>query len=223
MMSAKSFSELLQENYRKVEETNERLRIEYEKNHDQKVFEQYFMSELLPPIEDFTNAIRLLRANFCYGVNTDLLIVGAENIYYWTHEENDFLKILNVLYPHLSEEQKAIVCYQNAEDFACRNENYQDDPRYEAFLRQSIAFDVPFVYNRRALARICKDPTEAKTLYREAISQVRQAIARDEELPWSLQEEDLHPRGYIENLILGVSISKSFVEDMKKEMEELET
>ncbi len=204
---------------------NKALREEYERTHNQDVFRQYFMSEINAPFEDFDNAFRLVRENYAYCIHTDILVICAETVIWWyASEENEFLDLLNNLYCHMKDEQKAIICYLNGYHIGrqiqfkkVQGPDYLQQQR--SWLERSIAFNVPFVNNRVALARI-SDHELAQQLFRDAIENalITKEPEKENQLPSGDDPNDwLNPKCYIEELITGTALSQEFIYDLKKE------
>ena len=204
---------------------NKALREEYERTHNQDVFRQYFMSEINAPFEDYDNAFRLVRENVSYGIHTDILMICAELVIWWyASAENEFLDLLNILYRYMQDEQKAIICYLNGYHLERQIELKKDQgpnclQEQRSWLERSIAFNVPFVNNRVALARI-SNPELAQQLFRDAIENalITKEPEKEKQLPSGDDPNDwLNPKCYIEELITGTARSQESIDYLKKE------
>ncbi len=205
-----------------VEELNEHLRDAYAKTPSMENLERYVMSELLDPIEDFRNAVRIIEQNYSEAVSDSLLMVGAHCASYWPPSaQNALLLALNRRYLSLSERDKAIVCYLNAYQIQATYPDYRKNEMYRRFLLDSMKYSGPFVNNRIALAEIVSKE-EAKALYGEAVKNVTH-VSDMEELKALPDEFWLDPQYYIDEFILGTSIAEDFYEELCKKAERSHT
>ena len=180
-------------------------------------FEKYVMSELLSPIEDYPNYIRLIRDNYSRFVSISLLIIGAELIQGWTDDDNEMLAILNNMYQFLPQKEKAIVCYLNATELITRGSRYPGDAEEQEKeikkdLLKSMEYNVPFANNRIQLARI-SDPNTAQQLYREAAENIQETVTLHMIQKMSI-EEFIDPDRYISEFILGTTTSEDMYKDL---------
>ncbi len=180
-------------------------------------FEKYVMSELLSPIEDYPNYIRLIRENYCRFISVPLLIIGAELIQGWTDDDNEMLVILNNMYSFLPQKEKAIICYLNATELIMRGHRYPGDAEEQKKeikknLLKSIEYDVPFANNRIQLAKI-SDSNTARKLYREAADNIQETFTSCSAQKTPI-EKFIDPDNYIREFILGITISEESNSDL---------
>lgn len=124
-------------------EYNSILHREYEKTRNIHVLEKYVVSETLSPIEDYGNAVRIIRENYRNAVSCRLLIIGAHIVSKWCFDDNhnDFLNLLNEMYPFLPAAEKGIISFLNAHHIRFRDrDHYQECPEYEPLLLKSIYY-----------------------------------------------------------------------------------
>lgn len=202
---------------------NEAFRHEYEQTGNIEALGKYIISETIPPIEDFQNAVNIIRSNYCRLTNSTLLIVGAHLFSEWLFEKdhNELLEILNCMYQFLPLKEKAIVSFLNANHLRQRDKNYRTNPEYEKQLLASLADGIPFVYNRVSLAELYTG-SAAKQMYEDALRNVIK-VSSLEECQQMSTEQFLEPKAYINEHILGTHISsvnyKVIIETMKKRLE----
>lgn len=194
-----------------VVECNTKLREEYEKTHSIDVLERYVLSETLAPIEDYENAVRLIRESYEHAVSCNLMIIGAFLCSEWCFgdTDNDPLHILNEMYPQLSPQKKGIVSFLNAHEIYFRDQShYRTNPQYERLLRQSIDENPHCVRSRAYLAELCSESSRAtaRALYEDAIAHILEVLSA-EKLKKMRIEDFLQPKAFIQEHILGTHIS----------------
>lgn len=167
---------------------------------------KYVVSEILSPIEDFENAVNIIRKNYKNGVNSTILIIGAYLISEWLDNDNEMLRILNSIQNYLPIYEQAIISFLNAHHLLFQDENYKDNPKYENYLLDSIGkCDAPFVNNRLYLARLYNGK-KAKKLYEEALSNIVKVNSLIDIKTLKL-ENYVNPESYIREFITGTYIS----------------
>lgn len=191
-------------------EYNEILKNEYETRGDINTLIRYVISETLPPIAEYENAVKIIRKNYKTAFNTTLLIIGSYLLTECFSEKNEMLSVLNEIMQFLTEKEKAIVYYLNAVQIRARDNNYKSNELYKMYLQKSVEVNTPFVFNRVWLAQISAPETKRK-LKAEAIKNID--IVNDfseiEKMPVTVFTE---PDFFINERILGTNIS-SEVED----------
>ena len=88
-----------------VVELNRYLENKYATSRDIDTLMRYVISETLPPIEDFENAIKIIRNNYKVNINSTLLIIGSYLLSGWSSEKNEMLNTLNEMYLFFSEKE----------------------------------------------------------------------------------------------------------------------
>lgn len=194
-----------------VVEYNIKLREEYEKTHSIDALEKYVLSETLAPIEDFENAVRLIRESYEHAVSCNLMIIGAFLCSEWCFgdTDNDLLHILNEMYPQLSLQKKGIVDFLNAHEIYFRDQShYRVNPQYERLLRQSIDENPHCVRSRAYLAELYSESSRAtaRTFYEDAIAHILEVLSAAK-LKKMCIEDFLQPEAFIQEHILGTHIS----------------
>lgn len=199
------------------------LKKEYEETHNVEVLEKYVISETIAPIEDYTNAISIIRKNYQYGVSSKLMIVGAEMFEFWPQlgEENDFITVLNCIMPYLPISEQAIVSYLNAVQISrIEEDNYQHNPAYEYHLRTALSKWNQLVKCRERLAELC-NAKEALQLITEAIELVDQAA--QEETNVNMNPSDyVNIDAYINEFIIGSNVTSEYYQTLISKKETLE-
>lgn len=192
-------------------EYNDMLRREYEKTGSISVLEKYVVSETISPIEDYYNAMQIIRANYSRSVSCHLLMIGAHIFSEWCFDssENDFLDLLNDMYPFLPSAEKGIVNFLNAHHMRFHDRDYyQEDPKYEAFLLQSITENKSCVMSRIYLAELYlrHSKTNALKLFNDAALHIRK-VSSMEDLAQMTDEDLATSEAYINEHILGTHVS----------------
>lgn len=175
---------------------------------------EYILFEISPLIEDYYLVIELLEKNYSEIYDVRLAIVGAYLSSTWLgFKENIFLKKLDDLKEHCSEQDKAIIYYLHAYDIYVKNDR-NFPPQYVSYLKKSIFYSKRFVYNYVRLSELSKGK-EAQTLLKQAIANIEKV--------WS--EEELHEitkdyigsyDDFVNEYILGVDISQNEYEQLCK-------
>jgi hypothetical protein len=193
---------------------NKQIRQEYEKEQSIELLEKYVLSETLCPIEDFGNAVKIIRANYGHKISCRLLIIGAYLFSVWCLDEthNELLAILNEMYPHLSAKEQAIVCYLNANHLRHRDRQNKKKKERERYLLQSLEYEGHFVYNRVMLAELYTGE-KAKKMYREAVEHIV-TVDSLEDIHKITIEQFVDPQFFIDEHILGIRISDSNYETL---------
>lgn len=166
---------------------------------------KYVMSETLSPIEDYSNAINLIRSNYPVYSDTTLLIVGAYLISEWFLESNDLLEILNNQIERLSMVNQAIVYYLNAHHLRRREKSYYKNPKYLENLCKSTEIAVPFVGNFLYLAELQTDKNAVQRVLDRAIANI-QKVYSEEEIRQMTFEQLTSPQSFVEEFILQTHI-----------------
>ena len=186
-------------------EYNEFLRQEFEKNGDIETLRKYVLTEVLAPIYDQENAVRIIRKYKDTYQDPTLLIIGAYVLTEWLFDEihNDFLDDLNQMRDRLTDRELAIMYYLNAYHMEGRREDgyYADRPEYRENLLRSVACKEPLVNNRMDLARISTEE-ERKRLYAEALSNVVKVDSLEEIMAMP-HEAFAEPDQFINEFITG--------------------
>ena len=197
-----------------IEELNKKFKAEYENYGGLELFTKYVMSETIAPIENYENVVNIIMQNYHKQTSVELLIVGAYLAIMWSHSDSELLGVLNSIQPRLTDKEKAIIHYLNAYKLFIWDKNYKTKQEYKAELYASLKFNTLFVNNRCRLAEI-STIEEAKKYYAEALNNVQEVLSEDQitELPI---EHFLEPQSFINEFILGTSITKDTYAEIKK-------
>lgn len=186
-------------------EYNKIIKVNYEKIGGIDLLTKYVMSEILAPIEDFENAINIIRDNYYLYTSGQLLIIGSYLSIKWTVSRNELLEILNLMYDYLPKREKAIVNYLNALKIYTNNKNYAKSEQYRHELTKSIQLNTPFVFNRCELAEIV-NRNEAQKYYKDALNYV-EVVSSEQDIHEMSFEHFLDPQLFINEHILGTHLS----------------
>lgn len=172
---------------------NEKLRKAFEADRNEETLREYLMSELVF-YEDFYSTMNLVKANADIIKDIRLFYIAAELSVGWNPKESFFHDKLNELFPQVGDEDKAIICYLNADKVWTSDGNEE----CYAYLKQSVAYakNMKFLSNRLRLAQYLNGEA-AKALLREAVDsaeveqdQNRLSVQRwiDEFILWTTSE-----------------------------------
>ena len=186
---------------------NAYLREKFEKDGGIEVLLRYILSETIPPIADFYNAIKIIRENKKIYKNSTLLIIGSHLISEWTVDDNDLLDDLNKMRDELSEKELAIMHYLNANHIFSRSADCTNNPEYQENLMHSLKYRGPFVNNRLLLSNHYRSKAPFNVqLFKEAIENIVH-VSYQEDLKKMTTEAFAEPEAYINEFILGIEQS----------------
>ncbi len=187
---------------------NKKLQKEFNEDKNYHTFERYVMSELLSPIQDYINAIDIIRKNdsLCHALN--LFYTAAYLSSDSLPEKNDFLEKLGDMINMVAEGDKAIIYYLKAHDISCTAKNWRESEDYRLSLLKSIenSKDTNFVNNRCDLAKIL-GAKKAQSYLKEAAINVEK-VETEETIHSKTIDYWLSSRWFIEEFILGTDLSQ---------------
>lgn len=195
-----------------VVEYNKYLEKQYATSGNIDTLIRYVVSETLPPIEDFENAIKIIRNNYTVNINSTLLIIGSYLLSGWSSEENEMLKILNEMYQFLTEKEQSITSFLNAYQIRFHDKNYKFSEKYKMYLSESVKINTPFVFNRVWLAELVS-PEVSRSLKVEAINNIEKVYSLTDINKISISTYT-DPNFFINEKILGTQISYIVKEDI---------
>ena len=184
---------------------NKQLCQAYKKNKSIELLEKYVVSETIPPIADYGNAVKIIRSSYSCQVNSTLLIIGAYLTSGWVSGDNELLEILNKMYEHLPLKEQSIICFLNAHHLRFRDDNYIKSHAYQKYLLDSLKNGVSFVKNRVYLAELYTK-NDAKKMYQKAITNIIK-VHSAEEIAQMPVEQFVEPQNFINEHILGTHIT----------------
>ena len=211
MNKNETFNKTISETNKNIEKLNKQLKSEYEKNGDLKSFAKYIMSELLAPIEDYENIVKLIRENYKKHISLELLIIGAYSAIYWMNSNTEMLKMLNLMRPFLPDYERAIIHYLNAYKMFMTDDDYLSKQEYRVELNASLIAGVPFVNNRLMIAELTGH--EARKYYSEALDNVKEVFSENKNTDATV-ECLLNPQSFIKEFILGLYMCKKKYDDI---------
>lgn len=191
-----------------MEMLNKKLQKEFNENKNYYTLERYVMSELLNPIEDYINAIDIIKENSNLNEGLNLYYIAAYLCAEWMPDSNDFLEQLNSMIDTVYDKDKAIIYYLNAYRIACSAENWRECENYRYNLLKSVEYskNSNFVNNRFDLANI-SEGKEAQNYLKEAIANVKK-VETKETLNNKTINYWLSSQRFVEEFILGTHLSK---------------
>jgi hypothetical protein len=196
------------------EQLNYNLHKQFEMMGTYATFEPYAMSELLSPIEDYQNFLKLVQENYNLLHGYNLIYIAAYLNSLWHVGNKFFINALNALESTMCLEDKSIVYYLNALEVRSNDKN--NITKYKYFLEKSVEYSktFKFVNNRLDLAHILKGK-EAKDLMAEAIQNVSEVLTDKQ-----ISERDvgyfLSSQHYIDEFILGTLITARKFNELQK-------
>ena len=191
-----------------IEMLNEELKKEFNDNKSYFSLERYVMSELLSPIEDFYNAINIIRRNINFNEGLNLYYIAAYLSAELLLESNDFLEKLNSMINVVKDNDKAIIYYLNAYSISCSMENWRNNENYKCNLLKSIEHskNINFVNNRFDVAKIFEGK-EAEHYLAEALTNV-EIVETKETLKTKTIDYWLSSQRFVDEFILGTHLSQ---------------
>lgn len=191
-----------------VEMLNTKLQKEFNENKNYFTLERYVMSELLSPIEDYFNAIDIIKRNSNLNEGLNLYYIAAYLCAEWVYESNDFLEKLNSMIDMVEDKDKAIIYYLNAYYICCTTKDWKTNEKYKYSLLKSIEYskDVNFVNNRFDLANILKGK-EAQSYLKEAMENIEE-IESKVTLDHKTVDYWLSSQRFVDEFILGTHLSQ---------------
>jgi hypothetical protein len=199
-----------------VNEYNKNIKREFENRGGIDLLTKYVMSEILPPIDDFENAVNIIKTNYHHQMSGELLIIGAYLAIKWTYLKNELLEILNLMYDYFPDRDKAIINYLNALQIYTRDEHIKRNEEYRSQLNKSMGYKIPFVYNRCQMAEVVHE-YEIKKCYEDALKNVEIVFSEQDIMQMPL-EHFLDPQSFIKEYILGTQISYVNYEIIKEKI-----
>lgn len=196
------------------EQLNENLHRQFDMTGTYASFEPYAMSELLSPIEDYLNFLKLVQENYNLLQDYNLTYIAAYLDSLWHVGNKFFINILNEMVASMSFEDKSIVYYLNALEI--RSNEPQNIIGYKYFLKKSVECSqaIKFVNNRYDLASVLKGK-EAKELMTEAVKNVSEVLS-DKQIAEKDVQYWLSSQYYIDEFILGTIVSAKKFNEMQK-------
>lgn len=191
-----------------IEKINRELQKEFVEKKDYYTLERYVMSELLSPIQDYPNAIKIIKENdtLCEGLN--LYYVASYLCSEWLPGKNEFLEKLDDMIDMAAEGDKAIIYYLKAHDISCTEKNWRESEEYRSNLLKSIEYskDINFVNNRYYFAKIL-DAEEAQDYLKEAAINVKK-VETEETINDKSIDYRLSSQSFIAEFILGTELTQ---------------
>lgn len=196
------------------EQLNENLRRQFNIVGTYAAFEPYAMSELLSPIEDYLNFLKLVQENYNLLQGYNLMYISAYLNSLWHVGNKFFINALNETEASMSFENKSIVYYLNA--FEIRSNEPRNITEYKYFLEKSVECSqtIKFVNNRLDLAGVLKGKM-ARDLIAEAIKNVSEVLS-DKQIAEKDVQYWLCSQYYIDEFILGTIVSAKKFNEMQK-------
>lgn len=198
------------------EEKNNKLKKTFERYPTVANLEAYILSEILPPIADYSSAIQILYNSIdLIADQFELLTIATVISLDWPCKEflldtNPFLFYLNERIEKLTIDQRAIVQYLNACMCATSHGLWKEKTE-EEWLEESVACDTQFFNNRISLARLIVQKGNCHK--REKSMTIRvQELLRDAYYCINYSEDSVElettTTSYINQCVLGISQNK---------------
>lgn len=191
-----------------IENLNKKLQDEFNENKNYYTLERYVMSELLSPIEDYINAINIIKENKHLNKGLNLFYIAAYLNSQWFSESNEFLDKLNKMINFVENKDKAIIYYLNAHNLSCSIHNWKECKKYSFNLMKSIEYskNIHFVNNRFDMSNLLQGK-EAIRYLKEANKNVDK-VETIETLKSKSINYWLSSQRFIDEFILGTHLTK---------------
>ena len=137
--------------------------------------------QALPPVEDFYEVIKILKAYYQQDKDVRIWILGSFLSSKWeNYKENEFLiDAETVLEEAHTNQQKAIIFYLMAFDIFMHSAVSEERDNYTELLSHSVELSERFAYNYYRLAEV-SERKKAKELMKKALSQVENVCNEDD-------------------------------------------
>lgn len=172
----------------------------------------YAILETVPPISDYSFAIKVLSDNYTKYNDFRIAVLASFLSSTWeNYKQNDFLQIIYSFFVNSDNQQKSIILYLNAYDILMHDDLPDKYDKYFELLSQSVNLSERFAYNYYRLAQV----SMAKYLTKKALFNVEKVY--DEKDFENMKISDLVLfDSFLEEHILGVAISQqNFIEIQK--------
>ena len=193
-----------------IPELNEKYREEFYQNPNENALGKYFMTELLPPIADYENAMVLVRDNRKCLKGLTLLYLAAELCNSWPLMENVFIQELPTMLPSSDAETKSIIYYLISDYISWTYG--RSDTRVKQYLELSLQYSgsMKFVNNRKYLASYLHGK-DRFNLLSDAVANIECIYSDDDPLPIDYL---IDPEREFKEVILGTYISRRNYESL---------
>jgi len=176
---------------------------------------QVAILQTFPPVEDYNEVIKILRAYFEQNKDIRICILGAYLSSTWeNYKVNDFLGEISDLFQNADDQQKSILYYLMAYDIYKRNEITNQKDRYVELLNKSVTLSKRFYYNYCLLAKI-SDRKRAKELMRIGLSQVEKINSESDSKKMTISYFVKY-ESFVNEYILGIVIPEGVFFESKK-------
>lgn len=191
-----------------IEILNKNLQKKFEEEQNYYNLERYVMSEILSPIEDYINAIDIIRNNINLNKGLNLYYIAAYLSAEWIPSSNEFLDTLNSMIDIVDDMDKAIIYYLNAYSLSWSMKNWRKCEKYRLYLLKSIQYSKKkhFVNNRFDLAKVLQGKDTLKYM-NEAMENIEK-VETIETLKNKSINYWLSSQRFIDEFILGTHLSQ---------------
>ena len=175
----------------------------------------YAILETVPPISDYSFAIKVLSDNYTKYNDFRIAVLASFLSSTWgNYKQNDFLQIIYSFFVNSDNQQKSIILYLNAYDILMHDDLPDKYDKYFELLNQSVNLSERFVYNYYRLAQV-SNKSMAKYLTKKALFNVEKVYDEKDFENMKISDLDLFD-SFLEEHILGVAISQqNFIEIQK--------
>lgn len=171
--------------------------------------------QTLPPVADFHEAIKILKAYYKENKDIRVWILGYFLSSQWeNYKKNEFLLDAEVVLNNANtNQQKAIIYYLMSFDIFMRSAVSEEREKYIELLNRSVQLSEKFTYNYYKLAEV-SERKRAKELMEKAMSCVERVLNEDECKKLTLDDFTSYEFFLNEN-ILGIDLSDSNYSTLK--------
>ena len=167
--------------------------------------EKYVLSEIHPPISDYSNAVKIIRDENRFFSSIQLIILESYFCYTQLYCKSQLFPFLEEAFSTLTKEEKAIFYYLKALSFFEKKQSSKS--MIKEALDKSISYKVPFVSNFLYRAELEENETKKDDFLSKGYENVRRIYTVDE-CKTVLDEKFLFDiKNYIDSEIKSINLT----------------
>lgn len=183
---------------------------------------RYAIFETCQPIEDHFAAIEALQEGVQRYDDLRIVILGSFLSSTWRNfETNGFISLIDQALPTADDCTQSIFFYLKAYDIFMRLEDLKWNKDYIAFLKQSVARQCRFVFNRYRLAQV-SNRAEAMKLMEQCFDYIDCFVGQERFASkghakyGTIEPEKLSYERYVREYITGTTPTRHMLDEMKE-------